>query len=103
MTSIPLLGQTFLAIRAWRIVQAPERNGLYMWFDPSLERPLLVKAPPDSESSQARSQSPPLGFMEHMWEGGVVPDEGSASEEIPEGVQKLNELVVGSDQLNLLE
>jgi len=98
---LPSVVESFLAVRQWRIVTA-EPSGLLMWFDPLREIPLLRSTLPDGDCHE---QAPPASSLipwEHMVEGRVVPDEGSDSEEVPEGVQKTDQLAVLADrQLSL--
>ena len=81
----------FLMVRQWRILDSADANGLLMWFDPSCEKPLLVEStPPTGDEPDLR---PLLAeAMDLEGRGGVRPPEGSDSEEVPGGVQKLIQL-----------
>ena len=79
--------ENMLVVRQWRMVTA-EPSGMLMWFDPELETPLLRSTHLDSDTG-----STPSGEnLEHSPERWVIPDEGSASEEVPEGVQHIKGL-----------
>jgi len=80
----------FLVVRNWRFVSAEPSVGCWMWFDPSREEPLLRRATPtDSDRVTAGGTLSLLHEMEPTPEVGVVPSEGSDSEEILEGEQKV--------------
>jgi len=89
MSAWPRVGD-LIEVRGWRITSA-EGKGMRMWFDPKRESPML-EATPCRDSEQYESASPPSSIDQREQEGrqGVLPLEGRDSEEVPEGLTKLN-------------
>ena len=66
---------SLLVVRSWRISRA-EPSGMMMWFDPSIEAPMLRSLTPEQRRSpEGLEPLSPLGGT--IPEEGVVPCEGS--------------------------